>query len=154
VGLSVVVASVLAATALARQGDPNASGQITEVIDTATLPGAKFPTNTNLTVRGKTENGYLWLGCTFFPDTNNEIDKPAVKVKGTFTEKFPVPLLGGLTRGEMTGDVDYAVALWRWKVSRSECHDGDSGGPCDWCRKNGYHLEDRVDRATGTWTTD
>ena len=128
---------VFSASALARKGDKNATGRVTEVKDTGLF----------LIVIGETEHGPLWLGCTFFPDTNREFDLGVRRVRGRFKESFTIPVT---SVPEMRAS--YVVALWRWKVDRSECHRGENGRACKYCVRNGYHLEDRIDRETGTWS--
>lgn len=75
-----------------------------------------------------------------------EIDRPVQKVQNGFTKSFtsdPVEFA--------TNKIDKViVALWRWKVSKNECHNGEGGGPCEWCKKNGYHMEGRIDSTEAT----
>lgn len=150
-------------SALCRQGDADASGTIERVVNG----------DQEIMVEGKTANGRLWLGCTLFPGTDQEQDLEAVESRdnclfwcsGEFQKKFKIPsflrrLLQDpgrfgeeVARGEADySHVPYAAALWRWKVDRAECVNGENAGPCEWCRENGYHLEDRVDIGRGTWT--
>lgn len=144
-----------ASNAAGRDGDPNARGRINYV------KNGTF----EIIIEGETSGGPLWLGCTLFPGTDREQDLEAKQsnnrflfwCSGDFTKKFEVPGIGSrlyeiATKGSSGLDVPYVVALWRWKVDRSECKNGPNGGPCEWCRKNGYHLEDRVDIGRGTWT--
>ena len=128
----VIAVGVLSAAALARKGDKNATGRITEVKDMFM----------GITVIGETEDGYLWLGCTLWPDEIKERDFPVRKVSGRFEESFGVPEI----------NADYVVALWRWKVDKDECHNGEGGKACKYCVRNGYHMEDRIARESGTWT--
>jgi len=39
------------------------------------------------------------------------------------------------------------VCLWRYKVSAKRC-EKDNGKACEYCRKNGYHMEGQIDRKT------
>lgn len=135
----------LPSDAFCRDGDPDARGRIDQVTNTLY----------EIVVEGKTSNGPLWLGCTVIHKSGREQDLEAkhsgkclIFCSGDFREKFKMP--ASLTSGEIS--LDYVVALWRWKVEQSECHKGRNGGPCEWCRRNGYHLEDRVDIGRGTWT--
>lgn len=77
-----------------------------------------------------------WLGVSFYPygtknvlaeGTHQVIQVPA----GRFEHGFQVAdrLLGGAVE----------VALWEKKVPASQC-----SGPCEWCKRNGYHLENQI----------
>jgi hypothetical protein len=150
-----VVLVAFASNAIGRDGDPDARGRINYV------KNGTF----EIIVEGETSGGPLWLGCTLFPGTDREQDLEAKQsnnkflfwCSGDFKKKFDLPSIGSrlyeiATKGSSGLDVPYVVALWRWKVDRSECKNGPNGGPCEWCRKNGYHLEDRVDIGRGTWS--
>ncbi len=135
-----------------REGDPDAIGKITSVKN-------EFA---QIRVKGNTQKGPLWLGCTFFPGTLKERDLQAVRknvrgkdclffCSGDFDETFTVPnWIMGMAKGE--NQAEYVVALWRYYVPKNECNKGNNNGPCQYCLKNGYHLEDRVDIGRGTWS--
>ena len=40
---------------------------------------------------------------------------------------------------------EFMVSLWDRLVDISECHAGPGGGPDEYCLKNGFHLEGRLD---------
>jgi hypothetical protein len=78
----------------------------------------------------------VWLGVSFYPygtknvlleGTHQVIQVPA----GRFEHGFQVAdrLLGG----------GVEVALWEKKVPAAQC-----SGPCEWCQRNGYHLENQI----------
>ena len=153
----VLILCLLGSEAFCREGDHNARGRIDRVKNG----------NFEIVVEGTTTDGPLWLGCTLFPGEDRERDLEAKQsskrflfiCKGNFEKKFDVPnrLTSGLSvvrGGKDHYKVPYVVALWRWKIDRSECRNGRDGGPCKWCRNNGYHLEDRVDIGRGTWSYD
>lgn len=137
-----------------KDGDSDATGMITSV-------GNEFSL---IRVKGYTQKGPLWLGCTFFPDTENERDLKAVHknargkeclffCNGNFEETFYVPDINWLNLvGDAEKESDYVAALWRYYIPQSECRKGDDGGPCNYCKKNGYHLEERVDVFPGYWS--
>ena len=144
--------SLLPLTAFAREGDSDAVGKITQV-DNGVF---------EIIVKGRTEKGPLWLGCTFYPGTKRETDLEAVSsgkkhflASGNFAERFRVPtdmVRWAIETSRGNSEADYVVALWRWRVEKSECRKRSNGGPCEYCLKNGYHLEDRVDIGRGTWS--
>lgn len=105
-------------------------------------------------VSGWTDKGPLWLGCTVIHESGREQDLKAKRegkclifCSGKFEEEFKMPV--NLMRGEF--EIDYVVALWRWKIDKSECRKGENRKPCQWCRQNGYHLEGKVRSTVGTW---
>jgi hypothetical protein len=86
-------------------------------------------------VQGHVERG-AWLGVSFYPygaknvlleGTHQVIQVPA----GRYEHGFQVAdrLLGGAVE----------AALWEKKVPAAQC-----SGPCEWCQKNGYHLENQI----------
>jgi hypothetical protein len=75
------------------------------------------------------------IGLTVRPDSPRSRDLDVQYVDGVFEATFVLP-------DGMRGPV--AVALWRRSVSRDRCHDGPDGGACEYCRRNGHHLVDRV----------
>ena len=131
--LGVVGVVLLAAgIALAAKGDKNATGTIRT-------------SNVGMSVRvdGRVEDGYLWLGFTFIREAGLELDAEVIKVKKGFKKDYFVGTGEAVTKGRMK----YVASLWRWKVSKKEC----TRGPCKWCKKNGYHMQDRVASSSGTW---
>ena len=110
----------------------------------------------NLVVKGWTKGGgmfkkSLWLGCTFYPDRKPiaQIDRKPVKVSGKFTEKFVGKMGVNFKKGM---EVPYVACLWRTKVSKRKCSKKNGGKPCEYCTKNGYHMEGRVDSMRGTYS--
>ena len=146
-----LVLLAIAASANAKEGSADAAGRIVKV----TSEGALL--SRQVTVEGVTERGALWLGCTFFPDTDRERDVQIEETKkhwyasGKFKKSFEVPInIYDLARGDR--EAEFAIALWRWKVSKSECRNGSEGKPCEYCMKNGYHMEGRVCMGRGVWS--
>ena len=129
-----------AGVVLAKKGDKNAGG------------GFSKPKNVmmDVVIEGATWDGPLWLGFTWLTPTG-DIDVDVQKVNGDFKKNFTVPLYK-IDKNSMS--CKYAVSLWRWKVSKKECNRGPNGGPCNFCKKNGYHMEDRVSSIKGgKWST-
>ena len=109
-----------------------------------------------VTVEGEMEAGSLWLGCTFTVG-GTEYDQPVKNVKAgllgrdkKFQVKFNAPSV--IDRIPEGGSYDYALALWRYRVPREKCHKGEGRKPCEYCERNGYHMEDRVDTHSGSWS--
>ena len=98
---------------------------------------------TGIIVKGESSDREDWLGCTVFYEGRSS-DKRAIKVSGDFTERFN-PYVG-------TDVADkYTVALWDKKILESNCK-GEPGSdevPGPYCQRNGYHLEDELDRDSG-----
>ncbi len=124
---AVIAVSVMA---WAKTGDRNATGRITSAKANAVL----------ITVAGRTEKGYLWLGCTIRYEDGTEKDRDVKKVKGKFSKTFSSDPI----KWAMNEVDSVVVALWRWKVSSKECAKNRGGTACEYCRKNGYHMEDRI----------
>lgn len=112
----------------------------------ATYGGFSQPKNVGMDVviSGATFEGTMYLGFTWMTPYS-EIDKAVVKVKGNFTKRYTVPLMS-IDKGSMS--CDFVAALWNKKVSKRRC----DRGPCRWCQKNGYHMEDRGSSVKGTWS--
>ncbi len=132
---------------LAKKGDKNASGYL----QTGNV-------GMSVVAKGNVERGYLWLGFTFIHKGGWEEDKDVVKVRKDFKKYYTVGT-GAITEGK----IDYVASLWRWKVDIGDCksvcvycrdrvmHKEHKYEPCKWCKKKGYHMEDRVDSQRGTW---
>jgi len=141
------VVGIFIVPALARKGDKNATGTITAQSSTMFV-----------VTKGTTSKGSLWLGFTFFYPKDYVEDKPVKKVRRSFKESYTV----SPTRAAR-GEVKYVASLWRWKVDISECkavcvycrdkemHKEHKYEPCQYCKKNGYHMEGRMATARGTW---
>jgi len=131
--VSALVVLAPAALAVARSGDRNATGSINDV----------RATQSSASVTGITSKGKLWLGCTVIYRNGRELDLAPKKVKGRFHETFTL-------RIDPEGIDKVIVALWRWKVDRSECAKAHGGKPCIYCERNGYHMAENLDRAQDT----
>ena len=129
--LLIAGASVLALGG--KTGDGNATGQITQLT----------VWNPNATVTGITEDGPLWLGYTVRWDDGTEIDYDPIKVKGKFSKQISFA-----ARPQTLDEV--IVCLWRYKVSKSRCAEDNGGTACQYCKKNGYHMDGNMDRTTGS----
>lgn len=77
-----------------------------------------------------------WLGVSFYPyGTQNVLQDGTHQVLqvpvGRFEHTFQVAdrFVGGGAE----------AALWEKKVPAAQC-----SGPCEWCKKNGYHLENQI----------
>lgn len=75
-----------------------------------------------------------WIGCSVLIKDGSEYDLPPQKVRGRGSVSFVIP-------SRLQGEAEsYAVAMWRKIVDNCGCR---------YCRKNGYHLEDRLDYSKG-----
>jgi hypothetical protein len=115
-----------------RSGDGDAKGMISELAVSHSMT----------TVSGRTENGKLWLGYTVYWKDNFEKDYPPMEVKKTFTKTLTYQL-------RPQGVNKVTVCLWNYKVSKDKCAEERGGTPCIYCRKNGFHMEGRVDCRSG-----
>ena len=93
-------------------------------------------------VQGTTEGGSLWLAYTVRWKDGREEDYKPVKVKGKFSKNLSYQL-------RPQGLDEVIVCLWQDKVLRKEC-EKKNGQACQYCRKNGFHMEGRVDRKSGS----
>jgi len=94
----------------------------------------------------------MWLGCTINPDSYNEVDlKPQKVTGGRFTISFN--LSSGSISNVMKGKTTYVVALWENKISLKQCKRkyGKGSERCKWARQNGFQMEGRVDRYSGSY---
>lgn len=96
---------------------------------------AKGKAPEKVAVQGRVEKS-AWLGVSFYPyGTQNVLQEGLHQVMqvpaGRFEHGFQV---ADRMRG---GSVE--VALWEKKVPAAQC-----SGPCEWCQKNGYHLENQI----------
>ena len=109
--------------------------------------GFSRPENNMMSViiKGTTFGEKMYLGFTWLTP-GGEVDVDVQKVKGNFTKSFTVPLYK-IDKGNM--ECDYVASLWHKKVKKSKCKQG----PCQYCRKNGYHMEGRGSSVRGTWST-
>ena len=130
--LSLLLVCLVASIAWA-WGSNNATGQITQL----------KVWNPNATVTGRTEGGSLWLAYTVRWNDGLEKDYEPMKVKGDFSKTLSFQV-------RPQGLSEVIVCLWREKVSSSECAKRNGGQPCQYCRKNGFHMEDRIDRQPGS----
>ena len=118
-----------------KKGDKNATGEITQV----KVPNQFHPF---ATVSGITRRGKLWLAYTaYWKDGLEEDYKPIRVGNGKFTKTISYP-----SRPEGLDKV--IVCLWRYKVSAKRCAK-DNGSACQYCRKNGFHMEGRIDTKSG-----
>jgi len=131
--LAAVVAVALGAVVLAKSGDKNATGHLSKVV----------ASHASTRAVGRTDGGSLWLGCTVEYNNGIEMDLDVKKVNGSFDTTFYYKL-------DPEGVREVIVALWRWKVDKGECAKNHGGQACEWCNKNGYHLEDRIARETAS----
>ena len=135
-------------------------GKVTNpIVFAADIPIVKL----SIEVTGSVEDGDLWVACSYY-HSGEEIDLRPQKVgsrRGGDEREFAVRFRDELPGIERTEDgravlvplsmvVPCNVCLWRSKVSERKCAQARGGKACDYCRKNGYHMEGRVDRASGT----
>jgi hypothetical protein len=114
-------------------------------------------------------NKTMFVGLTINPDTQNEINfrvqkvsegisyvdfdvsdvhKPVKELKRVFNDP------ANWAKNNIIEDgLPYVVALWEKKVNAIQCTI-DNSKPCQYCKKRGYHLEGRVDRATARYSPD
>lgn len=119
-----------------KSGDKNATGEITQL-----KVANQF--NPFATVTGITRDGKLWLAYTAYYNDGLEVDYDPIKVgDGKFTKTITYAI-----RPE--GLDKLTVCLWRYKVSADRCAKDNGGTACEYCRKNGFHMEGRMDCKTG-----
>lgn len=111
-----------------KKGDRNATGLITSLEVSSPV----------FEVQGITENGKLWLGYTVCWYDGVERDYDPIRVKDRFSKTLTFAL-------RPQGLKEVIVCLWRYRVSKSQCAKDNGGHACEWCRKNGYHMEGRID---------
>ncbi len=116
-----------------KKGDGNATGQITQM----------KVSNPQATVVGITQKGPLWLAYTVRWNDGTEIDYKPIRVKGKFTKSLTFAM-------RPQGLREVIVCLWRYKVSAKRCAKDNGGKVCQYCKKNGFHMEHRIDRKTGS----
>ena len=115
-----------------KSGDKNATGQINNL--SVWAAGAS--------VNGITEDGKLWLGYTVYWNDGYERDYPPLKVKGSFSKSLTF-------QARPQGLDKVIVCLWRYRISKKRCAKDNGGTPCQYCKKNGCHMEGRMDCKTG-----
>lgn len=128
----ILIAVMFISTVVFARGDKNASGRITDL--------KVWPAGAS--VSGITEKGSLWLGYTVYWSDGYEKDYPPIKVKGSFSKSLVFQV-------RPQGLDEVITCLWRYKVSAKRCAKDNGGTPCQYCRKNGFHMEGRMDRKTG-----
>lgn len=135
--ISMLIVMATTVTALAwggKSGDKNATGEITQL----------KVWNPNATVTGITRKGKLWLAYTVYWNDGIEKDYKPIRVgKGKFTKTISWSAM------HPEGLDKVVVCLWRYKVSAKRCAK-DNGKMCEYCKKNGFHMEGRVDTETGS----
>lgn len=75
-----------------------------------------------------------WVGCTLISKQGDELDLSPKRVSGKGKVTFVVD------SRSFSHASSYAVGLWKTKVENCGC---------DYCRKNGFHLEGRLDSSGG-----
>ena len=85
----------------------------------------------------------LWLGITAIVGSK-EIDFEPIRVNGNFNESQMLSLQRIVNEsGGTAKNVRWVVSLWVLKVHAKVCPN-----KCSYCRKNGYHMENRVTSAS------
>lgn len=133
--ISMLIVMATTVTALAwggKSGDKNATGKINQM----------KVSGPSVTVDGSTQKGKLWLGYTVQWKDGYEKDYSPVRVKGKFSKTLYFKV-------RPQGVEKVTVALWRYKVSEKRCKK-DNGSACQYCTKNGYHMEGRIDTKSGS----
>ena len=126
---TLVIVAASAVVLAGRSGDRNATGRITSMSVQSPI----------CHVKGITEKGSLWLGYTVYWNDGSEQDYEPVKVKGDFSKTLSYNAL------KPDGVKKVTVCLWRYKVSAKQCAKERGGDACIYCRRNGCHMEDRID---------
>lgn len=95
--------------------------------------------------RGREHDG-MFLGVTVIINTadgqEEEIDFRPRLVQGNFREDYNISstkVMGALS-------IKWIARLWKGRVSRYACREGN-GVECKYCRKNGFHFYQSVERA-------
>ena len=84
-------------------------------------------------------SGKLWLAWSYEMNGRMIDYKPVAVKKGTRTKVVSLPMDPG-----STGTLH--ISLWNKKVSSRKCAKQNGGTACQYCKKNKYHMEGRVDR--------
>ncbi len=133
ISMLIVMTPIMTVWALdGKSGDKNATGKISQM----------KVSGSTVAVKGRTKKGKLWLGCTVRWKDGYEKDYSPLKVKGAFSKTITFKL-------RPQGVDKVTVALWRYKVSEKRCKK-DNGSACEYCKKNGYHMEGRIDIQSGS----
>ena len=92
-----------------------------------------------------------YLGITLneggFPEKNSD----AIKVNGQFNIRFyALKEFSGIALQQrwMSDGVEGIVSLWDKKVTKFICGKGNPHKACEYCQRNGFHFENRLDRKT------
>lgn len=131
--LCVMVSSVTALAGRGKTGDNNAIGTITQL----------KVQNPFATVIGITKKGKLWLAYTVYWNDGTEMDYKPIRVN----KKFHKRIVWSALHPEGLDKV--IVSLWRYKITSKRCAK-DNGKACQYCNKNGFHMEDRRDAKIGS----
>lgn len=96
-------------------------------------------------------SGTLWVGCTVYASGRGGwgSDLDTQKVKGSGEVRFNVSHKLSPSKQRL----DYVIALWEKKISLRECEKkyGKGSDNCKWARRNGYQMENRLDRREGAY---
>ena len=102
-------------------------------------------------------NGTKWVGATLRNASGVEQDQDAIQVENGKTYNLSTsisPALhsgGGWDMNANINSIQYMLALWGNRIDARNCKSGVNGKPCNYCQKNGYHMEERlVDTGWGT----
>ena len=130
-------------------GDPvqDVSGYGVTVHATPFTPGDLV--DVKVTVRGKDEKTYV--GATIVDSYGNELDFRAWSVSLSSNAFGAAETITGTLSATISGDefvspssLSLVVRLWKYIVYSKYCtrtDPSDGQTPCQYCRKNGYHME-------------
>ena len=115
-----------------KSGDKNGAGRIIS-INAPGSGGAGW-------VEYEVTRGKLWLAWSY-EYNGRTVDYKPVQVKGKGKKSITLPL-------NPAGNGKLYVKLWKFKVYSRACAKQNGGRKCQYCKKNGYHMEGRVDSAS------
>lgn len=96
-----------------------------------------------ITISGHVKEKEAWLGISFYPKSAKDYVKEAEHKIEPLKEGdfYKAPFIDSRFIGGT-----YEVALWSKKVERKDC----TIQGCQWCKKNGFHMEGRLDYKWGS----
>ena len=114
-----------------KSGDKNGAGRIINVNSSSGGIGW---------VEYEITRGKLWLSWSY-KYNGRTIDYKPVQIKGKGKKNISYQM-------NPAGNGTLYVTLWKFKVSSRACAKQNGGRKCQYCQKNGYHMEGRVDSAS------
>lgn len=115
-----------------KSGDKNGAGRIINIKGPKTGP--------IVFVEYEVTRGKLWLAWSY-EYNGRTIDYTPVSVKGKGKKSISFQM-------NPAGNGRLYVKLWKFKVSSRACAKQNGGRKCQYCQRNGYHMEGLVSSAS------